>query len=86
MAKLVCIASGLTVSGIDLARTFPVGDELDPDVVVATRAGGTVVTWRDALGRYLESHFAPVQTSAQADPKPRRPRAIAAPGADTPAE
>lgn len=54
---VTCIAPGLTVTGIDGARTFAPGDEIDPDAVVATRAGGEAVTWRDVLGGHLASHF-----------------------------
>ncbi len=73
---VTCIAPGLTVTGIALARTFAPGDVIDPDAVVAHPAGGGPVTWRQVLGAHLASHF--VQTSALEEaPAPRRRRARA---------
>ncbi len=69
---VTCIAPGLTVSGIAAARTFAPGDVIDPAAVIETRPGGRPVTWRDVLGDHLASHFAPVQTSAEAEPVTRR--------------
>ncbi len=76
VSTVKCIAPGLTVTGIAAARTFAPGDVIDPDAVLETRAGGRPVTWREALGDHLASHFTPVQTSARADDvTPRRGRA-----------
>lgn len=71
MAAVTCIVPGLSVSGIAAARTFVPGDVIDLDAVIDTREGGQTVTWRDAIGRYVDSHFAPVPSKMS-----RRLRAV----------
>lgn len=80
MVKVTCIADGLTVAGIDAARTFVPGEVINLDAVVKTHAGGRTETWRDVIGKYLKTHFASVKVAAQAH-EPRR-RAAAEPGTE----
>ena len=68
----VCTAPGLTVTGIPGARTFAVGEVIDPAAVVLIRPGGEALTWRDVLGEHLATHFT-VQTSAPALVAPQAP-------------
>ena len=78
MTKSTCIADGLTVAGIDGARTFVTGDVVDLDAVVKTHPGGRTETWRDAIGKYLATHFTPApaavhESASLPDDAPRHP-------------
>lgn len=68
---VTCTKSGLTVTGIDAARAFEPGDQIEPDAVVATR-GGQSETWRDVLGDHLASHFTPEPARHAAVPTLRK--------------
>lgn len=76
-----CIAPGLTVTGIVGGRTFAVGDEVDPEAIV-TREDGMDVTWREAIGPHLATHFTPEKGTHKA-PDAFRENRPARPGEDT---
>lgn len=51
---VVCTMGGLSVCAGENGRTFAPGDELDLGIEVAPG-----VTWGDAIGAHVDTHFAP---------------------------
>ena len=53
-----CVLPGVSVAAGEHGRTFRPGDVIDVDARVAQTSP---LTWRDALGPHLDTHFAPVE-------------------------